>query len=157
MENDIDLIYKQVKAAIWRKHLFNLSDVSSLIFGDCKPHNFKGGCNDRKGTYHEVVFGLLYPWLKSQVSFGTGKGGYEKYGVKRYIADFYDEERKIIYEIDGKSHNTKIGILKDAIRNIFFRDELGIKTIRFTNEEVEQLLRDRLAELKKKGAFDNVS
>jgi hypothetical protein len=118
-----------------------------------KTSNFIGGINDKKRTLHENMFARMYPHLKSQVHFGTGKGGYKEYGVKRYTVDFYDEHNRIIYEIDGKNHNLKLNKLKDRIRELFFGLELGITTVRFTNEQVEQMLFDRLVNLREKGVL----
>src|SRR5699024_12876131 len=95
-----------------------------------KEHNFVGGINDTRRTLHENMFHLLYPGLKSQVHFGTGKGGLEKYHSKRFTADFFDEENKKIYEIDGKSHKEERQILKDKIRSYVFWNKLGIETYR---------------------------
>lgn len=116
--------------------------------------NFVGGMNDKRNTLHENLFHALYPSLKTQVHFGTGKGGLEKYLSKRFTADFYDEESNIIYEIDGSSHRNELQILKDKIRDYFFYHELGIKTVRFTNEEVEQLVIKRLEELYEAGVLN---
>ena len=35
-------------------------------------------------TTHERVFHLMYPSLEKQVVIGTGKGGYKKWGVKKF-------------------------------------------------------------------------
>ena len=113
--------------------------------------NFIGGINDNRNTLHENLFSALYPKLKKQVHFGTGKGGYEKYLAKRYTADFYDEENDIIYEIDGASHNTELQKIKDKIRDYFFWHELGSKTVRLTNESVEKMAWERMCALNEEG------
>ncbi len=54
------------------------------------------------------------------------------------IADFYiPKPYKIIFEIDGKYHLNRKD--KDYGRDKFFFIERGIKTFRFTNEEVEDI------------------
>ncbi|MED1303188.1 hypothetical protein BK704_19350 [[Bacillus thuringiensis] serovar konkukian] len=158
LSSDIRILADRIKKEIYREHflMWDVMELSLSMFGYQSP-NFKGGCGDTKGTFHEVLFGILFPYLKSQVAFGTGKGGYKKYGVKRYIADFYDEEYKTIYEIDGKSHRTTLGILSDELRDRFFRNELGIKTIRISNEGVENLLEDRLLLLQEEGRLKDVA
>lgn len=133
----------------------NFSKTFDMFFSDHKPFNFSGGCGDSR-TLHEKIFSYLYPKLEQQVVFGTGKGGYEKYGVKRYIADFYDPIENIIYEIDGSSHNNKISKIKDRIREIFFNDEKGIKIVRIKNKEVEKYLMTTLKNLELEGALSNV-
>ena len=105
---------------------------------DFEKSNFHGGYNDRFMTKHEKIFNYMYPKLIYQKPFGTGKGGYKKYGSKRYIADFIDDEAKVIIEIDGKPHSNEITSLKDKIRNMFFLEN-GYLTIRFTNQDVINL------------------
>lgn len=100
--------------------------------------NLHGGCNDKYITKYENLFRQMYPDLKFQQSYGTGKDGYKKYGVKRYIADFVDNDCKVIIEIDGDNHTKELQKLKDKIRDIFFLKE-GYTTIRFSNDEVLKL------------------
>lgn len=130
---------------------FNLI-FESFFGGSDKPKiNFIGGINDKRNTLHENLFSALYPNLKKQVHFGTGKGGYEKYLSKRYTVDFYDEEKDVIYEIDGSNHNTELQKIKDKIRDYFFWHELDIKTIRLTNKAVENIAWERLCTLNEEG------
>lgn len=112
-----------------------------------KTDNFVGGINDKRNTLHENLFSAMFPHLKKQVHFGTDKGGYEKYLSKRYTADFYNETTDEIYEIDGSSHKTELQKLKDNIRDIFFWQELGIKTVRLSNQDVETMVMNRLQKL----------
>jgi very-short-patch-repair endonuclease len=51
------------------------------------------------------------------------------------IADFYCRSGKLIIEIDGKYHEEIRD--RDKLRD-FLMKELGIKTLRFSNGEVEQ-------------------
>lgn len=98
-------------------------------------------------TTHERIFHLLFPSLEQQVTFGTGKNGYKEWGVKKFTLDFYDRDRNIAFEIDGKSHWTKIGKLKDKYRDGLLRLLHNIKTVRYTNLEVEDMLKKRIKEL----------
>lgn len=50
-----------------------------------------------------------------------------------FIADFYCDEAKLIIEVDGEIHDDKIE--QDEVRTIIL-NSLGIKVIRFTNDEV---------------------
>lgn len=102
--------------------------------------NFHGGCNDNFNTKYETIFSKVFPYLQKQCSFGTGNGGYKKYGTKRYIADFVDPLSNTIIEIDGENHNEKLQRLKDKLRELFFLEK-GYITIRFTNQEVLNLFR----------------
>jgi|SRR5690625_900822 len=131
-------------------------EVFNMFFGQLPKgkSNFIGGINDKRNTLHENMFHMLYPDLTPQVHFGTGKGGLKKYHSKRFTADFYDEENEVIYEIDGSSHKEELQMLKDKIRDYFFWNELGIKTYRITNEEVEQMVIKRLEQLHEMGKLD---
>lgn len=80
--------------------------------------------------------------------FGLGKGAYTKYGVLKYTADFYWEEENKIYEIDGNSHKTELQKIKDKKRDLILELEFGIKTVRYTNKQVEQMLLERIRENK---------
>lgn len=134
-----------------------LIDVFDMFFGQIPQeakHNFIGGINDDRNTLHENMFQALFPHLIPQVHFGTGKGGYEKYWSKRFTADFFDEDKNIIYEIDGRNHETELQYYKDKIRDAFFMIEHGIKTVRYTNEQVEQMVINRLVMLDKEGKLD---
>ena len=65
-----------------------------------------------------------YKWRR-QVSIGP------------YIADFYCREKQIAVEIDGSQHNNAKEY--DTIRQNYF-NELGIRTLRFWNNEIDNLL-----------------
>lgn len=90
-----------------------------------------------QNTKSEILFGIMFPWLQRQVTFGTGKGGLAKWGSKKYVADFYDPNKKEIFEIDGSSHNTPYRKVSDALRDSFFENK-GIKTYRISNQTVEK-------------------
>jgi len=53
--------------------------------------------------------------------------------INRFILDFYCSEFNLAVEIDGDSHDKKKGY--DESRDNFLK-QIGIKTIRFTNEEI---------------------
>lgn len=53
--------------------------------------------------------------------------------IHRFIADFYCCKLNLIIEIDGDSHDEKRGY--DVLRDKFLK-QIGINTIRFTNDEV---------------------
>lgn len=151
MEESVRNLFNQIKFECRpNKDKPFFDDIFTMFFGNSE-NNFIGGMNDDRNTLHENLFQAMFPDLKAQVHFGTGVGGYEKYLAKRYTADFYDEEKKIIFEIDGKSHQTEINIIKDKIREYFFFHELGIRTIRFTNDEVEKMLIRHLKRLYEAG------
>lgn len=117
-----------------------LSLASELFFGGDKLPKFEY-------TKHENIFAKMYPGLERQVTFGTGKGGLEKWHTKKYTCDFFDRKNKIIYEIDGDSHKSEYQMLKDKFRDCFFYLEKNIKTVRVTNREVEEMLLERIRKL----------
>ena len=90
-----------------------------------------------ENTKHEIMFSVMYPHLKRQVTFGTGKGGLKKWTSKKFTVDFLDTENSIAYEIDGRSHNSEITRITDKLKE-YFLETKGIKTIRFSNSEVEE-------------------
>jgi len=131
---------------------YGVQGIFEDFFGGRKS-NFLGGCGDNRKTTHENIFAALYPRLKQQVVFGTGKGGLKKYLCKKFIADFYDEQRKIVYEIDGSNHGKGIQKHSDRIKDCFFWLEHKIRVIRYANKQVEEMLFDWLKELETKGVL----
>ena len=53
----------------------------------------------------------------------------------KYVLDFYCHKAKLSIEVDGKNHFTKKQQELDTIRTQEIK-ELGIKELRFTNEEI---------------------
>lgn len=62
-----------------------------------------------------------------------------------FIADFYCHEKKLVIEIDGKIHKNQIE--QDVLRTEILHT-LGLKVIRFKNEEIEQNIINTLEKLK---------
>src|SRR5262245_3529483 len=60
-----------------------------------------------------------------------------QHSIGGYITDFYCPNYKLIIELDGEIHNSKEAKKYDEIRDNYFK-ELGIRVLRFSNEEVEQ-------------------
>lgn len=155
MNEDIKKAFEQIKLECSPYKPTGFADIFDMFFGGIheskKRHNFVGGINDNRNTLHENMFHALYPYLTPQVHFGTGKGGLEKYFSKRFTVDFLDEDRGVVYEIDGRSHESELQQNKDRIKELFFEIEHGYQTIRFTNEEVEKMIINRLKELYAEG------
>lgn len=63
-----------------------------------------------------------------------------------FVADFYCHEAKIVVELDGKIHQYKLR--EDSIRKEVI-NHLGIKVIRFKNDEIVNDLSKSLDEVKK--------
>lgn len=60
---------------------------------------------------------------------------YRQYGIGNYIVDFYSSSIKLVIELDGSQHFTDEGLEYDKIREKFMKS-LGIKTLRFNNNDV---------------------
>ena len=60
---------------------------------------------------------------------------YRQYGIGSYIADLYCPSLKLVIELDGSGHFTPEGLEYDKTREEFM-NSLGIKTIRFNNNDV---------------------
>jgi very-short-patch-repair endonuclease len=58
-----------------------------------------------------------------------------QYGIGSYIADFYSPTLKLVIELDGSQHFTPEALEYDKIREEFM-NSLGIKTIKFNNNDV---------------------
>jgi very-short-patch-repair endonuclease len=71
-----------------------------------------------------------------------------QYGIGHYIADFYCSELKLAIEVDGKQHLSKDRTEYDKERENYFT-ALGIKTIRFSNENVLKNMETVLAKIGK--------
>lgn len=68
-----------------------------------------------------------------------------QHSIGGYILDFYCPMKRLIIELDGKSHDSKIQKEYDMVRDKFFTD-LEYKVLRFTNKEIK----DELSEVLKK-------
>jgi len=55
--------------------------------------------------------------------------------IRKYIADFYCHKLKLVIEVDGEIHNSIEAKEYDNGRN-HEMEELGIKVIRFTNDQI---------------------
>jgi very-short-patch-repair endonuclease len=72
--------------------------------------------------WYDILKNLPYRFLRQRV-------------IGNYIPDFYCASRHLIIEVDGDSHFTSEAQAYDAERTAFF-DSLGIRVVRFTNDDV---------------------
>jgi very-short-patch-repair endonuclease len=72
-------------------------------------------------------------WIEVLMKRKTGYKFLRQKPIDRFILDFYCSELNLAIEIDGNSHNKKK--YYDEARDLFLK-QVGIKTIRFTNDEV---------------------
>ena len=74
-------------------------------------------------------------WPKLRGGQISGHRFRRQYSVGRYVIDFYSPSLKLAVEIDGDSHFNEEAQGYDQIREAFI-GSLGIRFLRFTNEEV---------------------
>ena len=72
-------------------------------------------------------------WIEVLMKRKTGYKFLRQKPINRFILDFYCSELNLAIEIDGNSHNKKK--YYDEARDLFLK-QVGLKTIRFTNDEV---------------------
>lgn len=68
--------------------------------------------------------------------------------IKSYIVDFYCHKLKLVIEIDGSIHDLEESVEYDEERT-FELEQLGLKVIRFTNNEVKYKLKYVVTEIRK--------
>jgi very-short-patch-repair endonuclease len=71
-----------------------------------------------------------------------------QHSVGYYILDFYCPSKKLAIELDGKHHFTEEGMKYDEERTKYL-NSLGIRVVRFENEQVFQSPEGVLAEIEK--------
>ncbi|MFM9910752.1 MAG: endonuclease domain-containing protein, partial [Chitinophagaceae bacterium] len=55
--------------------------------------------------------------------------------LDKFVADFYCHEKRLVIELDGGMHESKMQKEKDRVRTEIL-DKLAITVVRFKNEEV---------------------
>ncbi len=71
-----------------------------------------------------------------------------QHSIGNYIADFYFPSIKLVIELDGSQHFTLEGLEYDKIRENFM-NSLGIKTLRFNNNDVLTNIEGVLEDIRK--------
>jgi len=70
-----------------------------------------------------------------------------QHAISKFIADFYCHEKKLVVEVDGNVHDlTEVKENDDARQGWF--NEIGLKVIRFTNEQIITGMHKVLKEIK---------
>jgi very-short-patch-repair endonuclease len=67
--------------------------------------------------------------------------------IGQFIADFYCHEAKLVIEVDGEIHN-EIEIQERDEGRTFMIENLGLKVIRFKNDEIKNHLTETLSKIK---------
>ena len=65
---------------------------------------------------------------------------YKQKIVGNYILDFYCEKVRLAVELDGSQHFEEPGLEYDRIRTEYLQ-ELGIRVLRFSNEDIKRNFR----------------
>lgn len=89
--------------------------------------------NPARDNRHSSTIAETIIWEKVLRYKKTGYKFTRQKPINRFILDFYCARLNLAIEIDGSSHKDKKGY--DTERDIFLK-QIGIKTIRFTNDEV---------------------
>ena len=84
----------------------------------------------KKGTFAEVIL-----WKNIQRKAINGYEFHRQVPIDKYIVDFYCHELKLAIEIDGISHDNKFKYDQKRQRSL---EELGVKIIRFLDEDVRE-------------------
>ena len=69
-----------------------------------------------------------------------------QHGIGPYIVDYYCSEKALVIEIDGDVHAYEEQIVKDRVRSEYL-EKLGLRIVRYTNEEVLKNIHDVLQHL----------
>ena len=75
-------------------------------------------------------------WQRIRKKRLSGKIFRRQHPISQFIADFYCHEAKLVIEIDGSIHDNQENKENDENRT-FELEKLGLKVIRFKNEEIE--------------------
>jgi len=118
----------EVAKVVCRELRRNETEAEKLLWKAIRDRNLKGKKFYRQ---HPIFYDI------------TGKETF-------FVADFYCFSEKLIIELDGKYHRY---ILKEDKRRTDILDLLGLRIIRFNNEEVLNNLDDVLLKIEKSLSF----
>ena len=79
-----------------------------------------------------------------------------QHGIGPYIVDFYCPEQSLVIEVDGNSHADADHIVRDQLRDKYFQS-LGLRVIRYFNDEIVKNLAGVLEDLAEKLASGSTS
>jgi cyclase len=86
-------------------------------------------------------------WQRLRKHYVLGLKFRRQHPIRRYIADFYCHEARLVIEVDGPIHNNADQIGHDLKRDGVM-EEFGIKVLRFSNNQVRFHLHKVLKEIK---------
>jgi len=129
---------------------YNINDDDFDFLQVNEPSMFYGASNlifeNAKELRNRVTpsEGLLWEHLKGKQ---LGVKFRRQHPISFFIADFYCHEAKLIIELDGSIHN-QTEVIKNDIKRQRTIESLGIKVIRFKNEELYNNLDSILNKIK---------
>ena len=102
------------------------------MFQNASPQAFEKARALRKGA--TLAENILWQQLRSRQVLG--KKFRRQHPFEGFILDFYCDALKLVVEVDGGYHASEEQIEYDKNRTEFL-EQLGLKVIRFSNQEVE--------------------
>lgn len=79
-----------------------------------------------------------------------------QHGIGPYIVDFYCANRSLVIEVDGDTHAEAAQIAADRERDAYLQS-LGVRVVRYTNDDVLHNLDGVIEDLRRKTAVDSTS
>jgi len=93
--------------------------------------------NAEKILWFQLCNKIIFPWkFRNQ------------HPANKFILDFYCHKAKLAIEVDGEYHLSKVNQFYDEDRDRIL-EEFGVKTIRFSNSQVENKLEEVVDEIKR--------
>lgn len=98
-------------------------------------HNKKSLKKIRKELRNNLTSAEATLWSFLKKKQINGRKFRRQHSIENYIVDFYCPSEKLVIELDGAGHYTPFGDREDFVRDQRLND-LGIKVLRFENEEI---------------------
>jgi len=108
---------------------FYFMNKSFKIFNRPKSKTFRKHLRNNATTAEATL------WKFLQQRQLEGRKFRRQHGIGKYIVDFYCPTEKLVIELDGEGHYSDAGLAYDLKRTRYF-EELGIRVVRFENNEV---------------------
>ena len=109
-------------------------------------NNLKYLKQKRRDLRNDLTSAEATMWRYLKHSKLDGRKFRRQHSVGDYILDFYCPSEKLAVELDGSSHDDDAAQSYDELRTVFL-NRVGIKVIRFQNDEVfdfEELICDEI-------------
>jgi len=114
-----------------------------------KHFNWKSEVNRRRALRRNLSKAEAVMWMYLSKRQMLGYKFRRQYGVDRYVVDFYCPQLRLAVEIDGETHFCGQAPEKDRRRQQYI-ESLGIRFLRFRNEDVLGNLSEVLETLRSK-------